>query len=224
MEEIKCPACGSPNVEQIGANQYRCPYCGNSFATQHLTTATPQPPSTSSFTAELNPGEEVLYEADYVPTDTMYNQAIKDIIIGIVLLFFMSITIGLFIPVIGTVSLLGVAVWEIAHLFMVYRTPDSRQREIRNQTLVVTNKRIVIRSSEKIMKEDNKPIWKRRTYRNVDMPFSEYWEAFVEDFEKDYQCGSVVVKARTGRYSRAINVKDPYFAIKRMEEIIKGQS
>lgn len=32
MAEIKCPSCGSPNVEQIDVNKYQCPYCGNTFS------------------------------------------------------------------------------------------------------------------------------------------------------------------------------------------------
>lgn len=31
MANIKCPSCGSPNVEQIDVDQYQCPYCGKSF-------------------------------------------------------------------------------------------------------------------------------------------------------------------------------------------------
>lgn len=31
MEEVKCPSCGSPNVEQIDVNKYQCPYCGETF-------------------------------------------------------------------------------------------------------------------------------------------------------------------------------------------------
>lgn len=32
MSEIKCPSCGSPNVEQIDVDKYQCPYCGKSFS------------------------------------------------------------------------------------------------------------------------------------------------------------------------------------------------
>jgi len=32
MTEIKCPSCGSPNVEQIDVDKYQCPYCGKSFS------------------------------------------------------------------------------------------------------------------------------------------------------------------------------------------------
>lgn len=31
MEDVKCPSCGSPNVEQIDVNKYQCPYCGATF-------------------------------------------------------------------------------------------------------------------------------------------------------------------------------------------------
>lgn len=27
-----CPSCGSPNVEQIDADKYQCPYCGATFS------------------------------------------------------------------------------------------------------------------------------------------------------------------------------------------------
>ena len=32
MEKIKCPSCGSPNVERMDENRYECPYCGKNFA------------------------------------------------------------------------------------------------------------------------------------------------------------------------------------------------
>ncbi len=32
MEEIKCPSCGSPNIEQIDTDKYQCPYCGKTFS------------------------------------------------------------------------------------------------------------------------------------------------------------------------------------------------
>lgn len=32
MAEIKCPSCGSPNVEQIDTDKYQCPYCGKTFS------------------------------------------------------------------------------------------------------------------------------------------------------------------------------------------------
>lgn len=31
MADIKCPSCGSPNVEQIDVDKYQCPYCGATF-------------------------------------------------------------------------------------------------------------------------------------------------------------------------------------------------
>lgn len=31
MENIKCPQCGSTNVEQVDVNRYQCPYCGTTF-------------------------------------------------------------------------------------------------------------------------------------------------------------------------------------------------
>ncbi len=31
MAEVKCPSCGSPNVEQIDVDKYQCPYCGATF-------------------------------------------------------------------------------------------------------------------------------------------------------------------------------------------------
>ena len=39
MENLKCPSCGSPNVEQIDANKYQCPYCGKTFTTRDVTTS-----------------------------------------------------------------------------------------------------------------------------------------------------------------------------------------
>lgn len=39
MSEVKCPSCGSPNVEQIDTDKYQCPYCGKEF-NHH---AAPQP-------------------------------------------------------------------------------------------------------------------------------------------------------------------------------------
>lgn len=32
MADIKCPSCGSPNIEQIDVDKYQCPYCGKSFS------------------------------------------------------------------------------------------------------------------------------------------------------------------------------------------------
>lgn len=34
MAEIKCPSCGSPNIEQIDTDKYQCPYCGNTFSSR----------------------------------------------------------------------------------------------------------------------------------------------------------------------------------------------
>ena len=34
MANIKCPSCGSPNVEQVDVDKYQCPYCGKSFSNQ----------------------------------------------------------------------------------------------------------------------------------------------------------------------------------------------
>ena len=42
MENIQCPSCGSPNVEQIDANRYQCPYCGEIFSA-HQVAARRQP-------------------------------------------------------------------------------------------------------------------------------------------------------------------------------------
>ena len=39
MTNVKCPNCGSPNVEQIDANRFQCPYCGTTF------NAAPQQPA-----------------------------------------------------------------------------------------------------------------------------------------------------------------------------------
>ena len=45
MEEVKCPSCGSPNVEQIDTDKYQCPYCGKTFTTRPVATAQyPQQP------------------------------------------------------------------------------------------------------------------------------------------------------------------------------------
>lgn len=38
MAEIKCPSCGSPNVEQIDVDKYQCPYCGKTFTTRFAAT------------------------------------------------------------------------------------------------------------------------------------------------------------------------------------------
>ena len=50
MTELKCPSCGSSNVEQIDANRYQCPYCGKSF-TAFEATKSPQFQSNSSVTS-----------------------------------------------------------------------------------------------------------------------------------------------------------------------------
>lgn len=41
MVNIKCPNCGSPNVEQVDVNRFQCPYCGTTF--------TPAPPQPQQF-------------------------------------------------------------------------------------------------------------------------------------------------------------------------------
>lgn len=45
MEEIKCPSCGSPNVELIDRNKYQCPYCGTTFSKNIAEPVPPIPPS-----------------------------------------------------------------------------------------------------------------------------------------------------------------------------------
>jgi uncharacterized membrane protein YvbJ len=60
MANIKCPSCGSPNVEQIDVNKYQCPYCGRTFTTQEVAPVQ-QPPQfddPQQFTPEVddNPG------------------------------------------------------------------------------------------------------------------------------------------------------------------------
>lgn len=42
MENVKCPSCGSINVEQVDVNLYQCPYCGKTFNTQEGTAAMQQ--------------------------------------------------------------------------------------------------------------------------------------------------------------------------------------
>lgn len=36
MVNVKCPACGSSKVEQIGDNKYQCPYCGTAFSLPNI--------------------------------------------------------------------------------------------------------------------------------------------------------------------------------------------
>lgn len=43
MAEIKCPSCGSPNVEQVDTNKYQCPYCGKTFSQEVAVPQQPQP-------------------------------------------------------------------------------------------------------------------------------------------------------------------------------------
>jgi ribosomal protein L7/L12 len=31
METLKCPSCGSSDINQLGPAEYKCPYCGTSF-------------------------------------------------------------------------------------------------------------------------------------------------------------------------------------------------
>lgn len=53
MQEIKCPSCGSSNVEQIDTDKYQCPYCGRTFTSQEVN---PQP---STFNNISNDSSEV---------------------------------------------------------------------------------------------------------------------------------------------------------------------
>lgn len=53
MIELKCPSCGSPNVEQIDVNRFQCPYCGKTFT--NFETPIPQ---RSHFNNNQNVSEE----------------------------------------------------------------------------------------------------------------------------------------------------------------------
>lgn len=53
MENIKCPQCGSQNVEQIDVNKYQCPYCGNTF----MSFANQQPCAAPNQFASSNPDD-----------------------------------------------------------------------------------------------------------------------------------------------------------------------
>jgi len=54
MAKIKCPSCGSPNVEQIDTNKYQCPYCGSEFSPQKESTTNSQE---SIVSEEINDGD-----------------------------------------------------------------------------------------------------------------------------------------------------------------------
>lgn len=54
MTELKCPSCGSSNVEQIDANRYQCPYCGRSFTTFEATSFKPQFNNAQNFTPDVS--------------------------------------------------------------------------------------------------------------------------------------------------------------------------
>lgn len=47
MQEVKCPSCGSPNVEQIDTDKYQCPYCGHTFVVHKEVQVTPPQPQMS---------------------------------------------------------------------------------------------------------------------------------------------------------------------------------
>ena len=51
MANIKCPSCGSPNIEQIDVDKYQCPYCGKSFSYRD-TVVSQQPQQTQVFEPE----------------------------------------------------------------------------------------------------------------------------------------------------------------------------
>ena len=34
MANVKCPSCGSSNVEHIDTDKYQCPYCGKTFSSR----------------------------------------------------------------------------------------------------------------------------------------------------------------------------------------------
>lgn len=60
MANIKCPSCGSPNVEQIDVDQYQCPYCGKSFSMRPTPNVRPAysdvPPQSSNQMTNYNEG------------------------------------------------------------------------------------------------------------------------------------------------------------------------
>jgi uncharacterized membrane protein YvbJ len=54
MTELKCPSCGSPNVEQIDANKYQCPYCGKTFTTFEAKSFKAQFNNAPDFTSDVS--------------------------------------------------------------------------------------------------------------------------------------------------------------------------
>lgn len=58
MAEIKCPSCGSQNIEQTDMDKYECPYCGKIFSSRDIVSQQPQTiiNQNSSFDVDDNPG------------------------------------------------------------------------------------------------------------------------------------------------------------------------
>ena len=80
MANIKCPSCGSPNVEQIDVNKYQCPYCGKTFATEDFTPAQ-QPPQFNA------PQQEFAQNVDDNPGCFMNGLCLMVPIVGLILYF-----------------------------------------------------------------------------------------------------------------------------------------
>ncbi len=64
MANVKCPSCGSTNVEQIDTDKYQCPYCGKTFFARE---SLPDSPSSIAAIPDDTPSEGLNWLSFFVP-------------------------------------------------------------------------------------------------------------------------------------------------------------
>lgn len=68
MSLIKCPSCGSPNVEQIDVDKYQCSYCGKTFS-QSQNAPTEKVINIHGYTQWFAVNPDILIKVDDQPID-----------------------------------------------------------------------------------------------------------------------------------------------------------
>ena len=221
MSFVTCPACGGQIAVQAGVNLYQCPNCKHvstmhQLAPQQLKVQ-PQPYKFQG----LQVGENILFVAQYTPGDSHIGESIKCILLSFLGWVIALPIFALFAFIYRPFGLVAVGmalyvVWQIVWCIWMYL---NFKPAILNQDLVVTDRRVVMRTSKSLLE------WERfsRSFKskNIDIPLSDYVSASVEDFDDEFKCGTVIVRTSQGISSRVFCVRDPYAAVKRMDEIVR---
>lgn len=89
MQEIKCPSCGSPNVERIDTDKYQCPYCGHTFTVRKEVEAAPIPrqPQPRFQQPQVNNTQDYLADFDDEPGCLMNGLCFLIPLVGIIMYF-----------------------------------------------------------------------------------------------------------------------------------------